>query len=138
MSGRRLGAVLALGVVLAMLIELTLQFAMHAVRIQATSVHWETAMAGKAVWLVAITIGATVAPWLSAAARVPMARREACHAAGTTLIVTPLVWTVATLTVLAADIPWTSSSFYAQLIVNTAPWVLAGVVLRTVRRHIVE
>src|SRR5262245_21817246 len=138
MSGRRLGAVLALGVVVALLIDLTLQFAMRVIRIQAASVNWEAAIASKAVWLVALAIGAAASPSLLPAARTPMTWREAYHTASTVLMATPLLWTVSTLAVLAVDVPWTSSPFYAELITSTAPWLLASVVLRTVRRHIPE
>jgi hypothetical protein len=136
MSARRLGAVLALGVLLALLIDLALQFAMNAARIQAGTVNWEAAVASKAVWLVAVAIGAAIAPALLPLAKSRMERPDAYRAAAVILIAAPLVWTAATVLVFAVNIPWTQSSFYAQIITSIAPWMLAGILLRMVQRHI--
>jgi hypothetical protein len=136
MSGRRLSAALAIGVGLALAIDLLLRVALDAVRIQPSTVPWEAAIASKAVWLVAIALGGVCSPWLLSVAQLPMPWRDASHMASVVLMATPLLWTAATLIILAANVPWTQPSFYAELMTSVAPWVLAGVGLRAVARHI--
>jgi hypothetical protein len=138
MSARRIGAALALGVLLALVFDLLLQFALDAVRIQPSSVNWQAAAAGKAVWLLAVSIAAAIAPSLSPLARGQMDWRLAIQTAGVVLICAPIVRTTATLLVFVTQIPLTQPAFYAEIVNTSAPWILAGAVLKLVSRHVVD
>jgi hypothetical protein len=136
MSGRRLGAALALGVVLALVFDLLLQSAVSAVRIGASGVNWEAAVVTKAVWLVAIAVAAAIAPALLSVARNPLEWPEAVRIAGLLLIATPLIWTASALLVFVTEVPLTQPAFYAQLVTTNGPWLLAGAALRAASRHV--
>jgi hypothetical protein len=136
MSARRIGAALALGVLLALAFDLLLQLALDTVRIQPSGVNWQAAVAGKAVWLVAISIAAAMTPWVLPLARGRMDWRDAYHTASVVLVSAPLFWTAATLLVFVTDVPLTRPAFYAEIMTTNAPWLLAGSVLRLVSRHV--
>ncbi len=138
MSARRLGAALALGVLIALIVDLVLQVALHAVRIAPSRLPWEAAVATKSVWLVAIAVATAIAPALFPIARKPLEWPEAVRIAGLLLIATPLIWTASTLLVFVTEVPLTQPAFYAELVTTNGPWLLAGSALRAAARHIGE
>jgi hypothetical protein len=136
MSGSRLGAALAAGVALALAIDLILQIALDAVRIQPSRVDWQAVLVSKGVWMIAVAIAGAISPWLLPMARSRMTWRDAYHTAGTVLLAAPVIWTAATVLVFIAEVPFTQSSFYAELFTRNAPWVLGGITLRAIAGHV--
>ena len=147
MSGRRIGAAAAVGVVFGLVFDLGLQFALGAVRVFPGSTHWEGIVASKSIWLVAVVTASAAVPFVLPLARTRMDWPEALRVAGVLLIAAPLIWTFATLTFfvlrLTALGEWGSEgrlllqpSFYGDLLTRNGPWLLAGAAIRAVSRHV--
>jgi hypothetical protein len=147
MSGRRIGAAAALGVVLALVFDLSLRFALDAIRVVPAGTHWEGIVASKSIWLIAVVAASAVVPLVIPLARAGMDRPEAFRVAGVLLIGVPLIWTFATLTFfvlrLAVAGEWGGEgrlllqpAFYADLFTRNGPWLLAGAALRALSRHV--
>jgi hypothetical protein len=147
MSGRRLGAALALGVVFALAIDLLLQVVLGATRIEPSTLHVMAAITTKCLWLVAALLSAVVAPSLFSIARARLEWPEVFRIAGGTLIAAPVVWTMAMLMVFVLRLTFThawetdgpmlmQSAFYSQLVTTNGPWLLAGAVLRGLSSHL--
>ena len=152
---RRIAAAGVFGAVLVMFCDAALQLSLSAIQTDGyRAVPWAARVIKGSVWIVAATLvwlaSGVLAARLTEAPALESTAGIAPHAAlrlvGLGLIAAPMVWQVATWTVWAVTVTltdnWSSEgrvllepSYYSNLILTNAPWILAGIMLLAVSRH---
>ena len=141
---RAIATTLVLGAVLVLAVDALLHIALGALRGHDMVAPWGE----RVVWIVAAALFWVAAPLLPFPARLPrLGLHDASGGVGTLMIVSAIIWLLATLVVLtlrialqgdwAADSPrFLDPSFYSQIVLTYAPWLIAGATLRLLARHL--
>jgi hypothetical protein len=139
------------GATAALLADVLLQAALTAVRIDASGWSWLPAtVLDRGRWVVVAALLWLARPRGSSGGRdgthAAMTRATAFEIVGRAMLAVPLLWLAATLLMRAIRVTlergwpyegrvFTSSDFYAGLIVGYAPWALGGLLLLALSRH---
>jgi len=142
------------GAAVALVADVLLQAALSLVRVGPGAADWLTpVLVARGRWVVVGALLWAIAPRLAAAgvdrtaeALAPMTWPGALRTAGVAMILLPVVWLAAIVAVRALAITlggdWSmdgrvfvSSYFYSNLVIDYAPWAMAGVTLYAIARH---
>lgn len=155
-SLRRLSVAAVIGASLALVADVLLQSALSLVRVDGGGYEWLTAtllergrwvVVAALIWIAAPAIeGAVLDASRAGSHGAGISRRTAFRVAGIAMIVVPVAWAVATLSLralsitLSGDWPYEgrvllTSYFYSSLLVSYAPWALAGAAVLGLARH---
>jgi len=153
-GARRLAAAAFVGATVALLVDILLQAALSLVRVGAGGADWLTpvliargrwVVVGALLWVIAPRLGA-IGVDHTAEAAAPVTWPRALRIVGAAMILLPVVWLAATVMVRALMITlggdWSidgrvfvSSYFYSNLLIDYAPWAMAGVTVFGIARH---
>jgi hypothetical protein len=154
---RRIALALLAGAALALVFDVVLQTVLGFVRVGGSSAIWSSIAATtvrRTVWLFAALLLWLIAPSVASALdsdggmpELRGTRAQATRAVGVGIIAIPLLWVVAVSAVRCVTITlagnWTSEGrifvepqFYADIIAGYGPWVLSGLALVAVARHL--
>jgi hypothetical protein len=148
-----LGLAALVGTVIALLVDVGLQAALGSVRSGIQPMAIMGTVVERLRWIVAAGLLCLLAPRWDRQVRNTVNETNmfspsvAWSLAGMMMIVVPPIWTAATWLVMIIRMAmagtWSTNSriflepyFYSDLILSYAPWLLAGVALVTVRRHV--
>jgi hypothetical protein len=148
-----LGFAVLVGTVIALVVDVALQAALGSVRTGIRPIVLTNAAVEWLRWVVAAGFACLVARWWDrrlchpAGAIDQLPARVAWSLAGAAMIALPPIWVAATWLVMTIRMTivgtWSTNSriflepyFYSDLILSYAPWLLAGVTLLAVRRHV--
>jgi hypothetical protein len=151
-STRRVANAAIAGAAAALVLDILLQMALSIVRPMAPwrlnariGEHVTWVVDAALAWLLAPMFG----PWLEQVVTSVVPRARAFGLVGAAMVACPVLWLAATWVVTAARITLTgdwsseglvflSADYYSYALTRNAPWLLAGVILMAIARHVSE
>ena len=152
-GARRLAVAALVGATVSLVADILLQGALSLVRVEGAGSGWlGHLLVARGRWVALTALFWWIAPRFDVAdhdpeAHAPLAWPRALRAVGVAMLLLPVVWLAATVLVRALTITiggdWSidgrvfvSPYFYSNLLIDYAPWAMAGVALFGIARHV--